>query len=158
MRTGNQIASAYSRRHRWQGDDYIDAEGYKYERWSRSSSCLDCIFRIRAAHKNETVDEKNMSSGFHCLIFDEKGMSRKDQKNRTGFKIKSGKDCSFYFHQHFSEGDREDEELRDEIEKIASARGFLVGSTSGIYEKEKEKSTSWVWFAIGLFVLYIAVS
>lgn len=159
MRTAQQIHSAYQGRHGWRGNDYVDLEGFTYENWARNSSgCSECLFCTRMGHKSETESEKGVRSGQCCIVYHEKGMSPKDQGKRTGFELKSPRDCTYYFKKDFSEGDSEDEKLQNEVEKIAQANGFSYGrssSTSSSSGNTKKSGFPFVWVAIGLVVLYL---
>lgn len=158
MRTGHQISAAFRNRHGWRGNDYVDAEGYKYENWARNSSgCSECMFVIRYKHKNDTDTEASVRSGPCCLIFDEKGMSRKDQGRRTGIDLKSPRDCEFYLKRDFSEGDSEDEKIRSEVEAIAASRGFQSSGRSAESHgssSSKKSGGGWVWILVGIAALY----
>lgn len=158
MRTGHQIATAFQGRHRWQGNDYIDAEGYKYENWARySSGCSECMFVVPYGHRDDT--EASVRSGPCCLIFDEKGMSRRDQGRRTGFELKSPRDCNYYFKRDFSEGDSEDDKVRSEVESIAASRGFrAISSPSAATLESKRGGGKWIWVFMGIGLIYLIFS
>lgn len=155
MRTGHQISTAFQGRHGWQGNDYIDAEGYKYENWARNSSgCSECMFVVPYGHRDDA--DEPARSGPCCLIFDEKGMSRRDQGRRTGFELKSPRDCNYYFKRDFSEGDSEDEKIRSEVENIAESHGFKAISRPSFTTSESKKSGGkWIWIFLGLGLLYL---
>lgn len=113
----NDIHQRY--RGRWQGSDYIDSEGYRYENWKKTcgigsgaSACMFCF----SQRPNDTYPEfDGIKCNGYCAYKKEYGgnVVIKDRGERG-----DATSCSYWTPRSFSEGDSEDEEIRKSVERI----------------------------------------
>jgi len=125
MSSCKNIYNQYKRRSQITSNGYIDPEGYEYD--TRSVVvCEDCMFHIYQdsclLYKEEGVDESNMG-----------------EINRN---VWNSNFCDYFLMKTFSEGDSEDEEVREKVMDIAKGYNYPSEYWSRINSSTSHSSSS----------------
>ena len=125
-----QLYNEYTYKSRITGSQYIDPEGFEYNR--DIVTCRDCIF----------VGCEG------CVLYKEKGMSESQIKEKVN-SVSSEHYCDYFLIENFSEGDSEDEKVRKEVLSIAKSLGCSTGRTRRLSGgSSKRKGNNWFIWAI----------
>lgn len=104
---------------RWEGSDYIDPEGYRYENWKITcgigSGAGACMFYFGYKPNNTYPDADGLRCDGYCAYKKEYdgNVVIKDRGERG-----EAAGCQYWVPRSFSEGDSQDDDIRKHVERI----------------------------------------